>query len=263
MQKKIWSKFQFNAILALTVLGVACNSFADDPDKMPTAEMVFKKYIEASGGVEKLKAIKSVKMSGNVEAKAMGISGTVEINLITPNMVLEKANLPAVGVSARGTNGEVAWENTTMTGPRIIEGKEKSRLFEQANFERIYAPNKYYKEIKVLGTETIDDKKCYSVKLVRKDDFESTEYFSIETGLPMRTDATLTIQMGDIEIKSKMLEYKDVNGVKFPSKIEMAFPNGMSQVVTIEKIEVNGDIDKSSFDPPKDVKGLIEGSTDG
>lgn len=260
MHKKIWNKFQFNAILAVTILGVTCQSFADDPDKLPTAEAVMKKYIDASGGVEKLKAVKSMSMTGKLEAKAMGIQGTVEIKMVSPSMVWEKADISGMGIQARGSNGEIAWENATMTGPRIIEGQEKARLLEQANFERIYAPMKYYKEVKVQGMADVDSKKCYKVDLIRKDGYVSTEYYSVETGLPLRTDLKLTLQMGEIEVKSKMLEYKNVDGIMYPCKIEMVFPNGISQTVILEKIELNPEIEKSSFDPPKEVKGLIKGS---
>ena len=263
MNKKYSHRFRFNAVLAIAILGLTTNSFADDPDKLPTSEMVMKKYVEASGGAEKLKAIKSVKMTGDIESKTMGISGSLEISIVAPNMVSEKADMPEVGIQARGTNGKVAWENSTMLGPRVIKGKEMELMLEQANFERIYAADKFYKEIKVLGIEEMNDEKCYKVEMTRKNGHKSIDFFSLKTGLPTASKFRLPTQMGEVDITSMTVEYKEVNGVKFPSKIEQLFPGGMSMTVMMKNIELNAEIDKSTFDVPKEVKTLVDGSTDG
>lgn len=239
------------------VFGLAMGANADDPDKMPEAITVLKKFADATGGAANYKKVKALKMVGKVEIAAAGISGTLEVIQVAPNMIATKAEMPQVGSQSQGTNGEVGWDISTMMGPRLLEDKELERLQDQANLARIYEPEKYYKEMKVVGIEEIRDQKCYKMKLTKKNGDQSTEYYAVDSGMQICSESTMETQMGAIEIKSFVSDYNEVGGIKLPHKIEAEFPNGISQLVTFETVEVNPELDKAAFAVPDEIKALM------
>ncbi len=251
-----FERFKLCAILAVTILGVSTTLVADDPDdKLPTAEIVIKKFVEAQGGADKIKAVKSMKRSGKFVAN--GIEGKLEETTIAPNLVFQQLDIGSLGTQTVISNGVIAWENSTTLGPRILTGKEKSRAMEQANTERLYSPTSFYKSIKLVGVKEMFGQKTYQIKTETKDGFQSTDYFSIDTGLPVCSEFKSPSPLGETPMKTRNVEYKDFGGVKFPAKIEIE-SNGIVATITYEKIELNPKVDKTIFAVPAEIQNMID-----
>ena len=246
-----------SAVVLAIAFAMVANVKADDPDKLPEAIAVLKKHAEATGGAANYKKIKAIKMTGKIEIAAAGIEGTLEVVQVSPDKVATKAEMPQVGSQTQGTNGEIGWDVSTMMGPRILEKNELDRLKEQANLARVYDPKSFYKEMKVVGMEEVEGQKCYKMTLTKMNGDESTEFYAVESGLQVASQNKMQTQMGEIEIKTMLSEYKEVGGIKVPHKIEAQFPNGISQLVVFDKVEVNPEVDEKMFAVPDEIKALM------
>ena len=255
--KSIINQVRFKAILTLALCCMVSVANADDPDKLPAAKSILKKFADESGGADNYRKIKTVKMTGKLKIKEQSLDGTVEMQIMVPDKVRFKLEIPNVIVDENGSDGKTVWAHNSIQGARILEGKEKAQLLEEASFEKVYNPEKYYKDMKVVGTDEIDGEKCYKLNLTKQSDIESTEFYSMKTGLHLRTEAVVPSPLGDIPITIDFSEMKDVGGVKMPYKISRKM-NGMNVVVEFDKIEMNPKIDASVFTPPEEVMELVE-----
>ena len=85
---------KLTAMLTLVLCGLVAFANADDPDKMPAAKSVLKKFADSTGGADKYREIKSVKMNGKLEIPAQGVEGKISMRMIVPDKVLVKLEVP-------------------------------------------------------------------------------------------------------------------------------------------------------------------------
>ena len=185
------------------------------------------------------------------------MEGTIEMLMMVPGKIKVKLEVPDVFTEQNGSDGETAWSSNTMMGPRVLAGKEKEQLLEEASFEKIYSPEKFYKEMKVVGTEEVKGDNCYKVKLTKKSGTESTEFYSIKSGMHVRTEGKVPTQMGDMEMAVNFSEMKSVGDLKMPHKIVREI-SGMNIIVQFDKIEINPKLDSDAFALPEDVQELVD-----
>lgn len=257
--KKLLNQFHHIKIFTfcLLTLGLVVSSQADDPDKMPTAEKVMMKFTEACGGADKFKAIKSMKMVGELNIPSFGLKGKLEVIQVMPNKVYTKAIIPGAGSETQVTNGDIAWALSTTSGARLVEGKEFEQLKEESNMDRFVDPMNFYKEVKVAGLEDVAGEKCYKVNITKKSGDKSTEYFSVKSGMQVKSETTLVTPMGDMKAESMIKKYKEVEGMKFPAETSISIQLG-ERVLTFDTIEINPEIDPKLFEVPDEIKELVE-----
>ena len=74
---------------------------------------------------------------------------------------------------------------------------------------------------------------------------KSTEWYDVESKLKVRTSQTITTEIGPIVNTTDIWEYKEVDGIKFPSVISIS--GAMSMKLTAESINVNKGVADSEF----------------
>ena len=84
-------------------------------------------------------------------------------------------------------------------------------------------------------------------------------YFSVESKLIVGTKMTQVSDFGEMEIVSKIGDYKDVNGIKFAHSTIVELPQGLGQMISeMEEIKINEKVDTSVFELPDEIKDLID-----
>ena len=147
-------------------------------------------------------------------------------------------------------------------GPRLLEGEEAEQLIDEADLTRVLEPEKHFKEMKCTGIEEVNGQKCYVVELVKNNGRRQVEYYSVDTGLLVRSDITAVTNMGEMKIETMVSEYQDVDGIKSPFKVEQKLPNGMTAVIAFNKIEYNVDLPEDAFAVPEEIREMA-GEDDG
>jgi hypothetical protein len=145
-----------------------------------------------------------------------------------------------------------------MQGPRLLGDKELAQTLEGADFYgNMLYPADRFSAMENLGVADFNGEKSYKVKLVRKDSGrETTQYFSVATGLIVGAETVQESQMGTMQVSSLLSDYKVFGGLKFPTKTEVNMgPNKL--IMTITNVVING-APATAFDIPEAVKPLIK-----
>jgi outer membrane lipoprotein-sorting protein len=224
-----------------------------------TADELIEKNIKAHGG-EKMKAMKSVRMTGNMK---MGpIEAPFTISKSRPeNVRMEFTVQGMTGMQAY--DGSTGWMVMPFMGkkdPEKMAGDELDSIKEEADFD---GPMVDYKakgnKVEYLGKVEVEGTPAYKLKLTRKNGNEETVYLDADNYLEIKTEGKRKIQGQESETETTIGNYKEVDGVLFATQIENHIKGrDGAQTFTIDKIEVNPAIDASTFAMPA-VKKTEEG----
>lgn len=228
--------------------------------ELPSASEIVDKYIEATGGREAYEALESQRATGTVEIAEMGLKGTVEVYQQAPDKMLVVMNLPGRGEIRRGVNGDVGWMSDPTYGVRLLTEPEMKDALRDADPNTILNIEENYESVEVKGVEDVKGEQAYHLVFTPKDEGNPTDhYYSVESGLLIKTAQTQSSPLGDVRSEAFLSDYKEVgdNGLKQPHT-NTAVAMGVEQVMTIEEVEINGEIAADRFAIPDDVKALVE-----
>jgi len=245
-----------SAMTILQCLGAPAQDAATAAD-LPTGTDLIDKCIEAMGGEEAFKSIKSSRVLAVAELPGMG-ELTVELLWAEGDKMLAKQSLPGMGEFAAGSDGTVVWGTDPMTGElAILTGDEAEQVKTQAGIAT--APLRMKADLKTAETlEKADFRgiECFKVKTVTSKDEESIVYFDAATGLLAGSEEEQdNPMMGPMTVIVQFLDYKDVEPLKTYSRLVID-QGGMEVELTFKEIEFNN-VDPARFDLPEKVKELV------
>jgi outer membrane lipoprotein-sorting protein len=218
-----------------------------------TAEEIVAKNLKAKGGVEKLKAMNSVKITGTISAQGMEMSMTTwakRPNLIRREMQVQDKR------SVTGFDGLTVWAiDPMLTGsdqPQELTGPMAQMTKDDADFDGVLVD---YKEkghkVELVGTETLDGKKVHHLKITKKNGQIQQYYIDADSGVEVRT--VMSVQMGPApaaEITTDLSNYQVVDGLSVPFSMKQTMNGSVAAEVKIEKVEFNLPIEESMFKMP-------------
>jgi hypothetical protein len=223
-----------------------------------TAEELVDKNIQAKGGMEKIKAIHSVHMTGKLTGGG-GFTATVTQDGMRPNLVRETFSLQGMtGVQAY--DGTVGWQIQPFGGhkdPELMGEDDLRDLLRDADFD---GPLVDYREkgntVEYLGHDVVDGDDALRLKVTLKNGDILYYYLDPDTYLEIRKEIQEFIRGS---IKEKVVDlgsYKPVAGVMYPFSIASGPKNrpNAAQTTTLEKIDVNVPLAKSEFELPASLK---------
>jgi outer membrane lipoprotein-sorting protein len=218
-----------------------------------TVDEILAKNVEARGGAEKLKALKSFKATGKLSLPG-GMEAPLVVTQKRPNMMrLDFTFQGMTGTQAfDGTNG---WMLMPFLGKKDAEPMPAEAVKEfkiQADFD---GPLDNYKEkghtVELLGKADIEGTSAYKLKLTTKEGTESVRYIDADSFLEIRSEAKMKIQGQEVESETTIGNYQEIGGMLFPMSMESK-PKGAQagQSITLEKIELNVDLGDDTFKMP-------------
>jgi hypothetical protein len=226
--------------------------------ELPSAEAVFNKYIEATGGLDAHKKVMSMSSKGTFEIAGQGIKGTMTIVTARPDKVSTVMDLPGIGQIRSAAADGVAWQSSAIQGPRILEGAEKDQIMRKARMDSMIDWKTTYGDVKVEGEEMVDGKACWRLKAMPPNAKQGeTLWFEKDSGLMVKTTATLISPMGEIPVESGFADYRAVGGLKVPFKLTQKMGPQAIQT-TMEEIKVNAEVPATQFDAPPEIQALMK-----
>ena len=222
-----------------------------------TVDEIVAKNIQARGGMEKLKAVKTMKATGKL---VMG-GGAMEIPF---TRVSKRPNAMRMDFTFQGISGTQAYDGKTawqimpfQTGkkdPEQSNAEQTKLLEEQADFDGPLVDWKTKgSTVELVGTESVDGADAFKLKVTRKSGNVDYMYIDKETGLEVKTESKRTINGTEIESESKMSDYKEVDGMTVPFTMSSGMKGGPEQAqqkIVLEKIEFNVTTGDSDFVMP-------------
>src|SRR6266446_373594 len=219
-----------------------------------TADELVQKNIEAKGGMEKIKAIKTVRLTGKLDAGG-GFTAAVGQENKRPNLVRETFTLQGM-TQVQAYDGSTAWEVRPFGGhkdPQLMGDDDVRDLLIDSDFD---GPLVDYKakgnRVEYLGHDTIDGDDVLRLKVTLKNGDIVYYYLDPDTFLEIRTERQEFVRGSVRESVTDLGSYKKVGGLMYPFSIASGPKNDPSswQSVTMEKIEVNVPLGSSEFAVP-------------
>jgi len=216
-------------------------------------EAIVAKNLEARGGLDKIRSVDSVRLSGT-----MTMGGQMEAPFTWQWKRPDKLRLEfkfqgMTGIQA--FDGETGWRVMPFGGqtdPEEVSEDERKLFEEQADFDGplIDSEKKGY-TVEYLGAEEVEGTEAHKLKLTKGDNVTYL-YLDAEYFLEIKSEAKRTVRGQEVEIETAVGDYKDVEGLLIAHSIESK-PKGASQgqTITFEKIELNVELDDSQFVMPE------------
>jgi hypothetical protein len=235
------------SILASFVCLISVSVFAQ------TADELVAKNLQAKGGVDKIKAIKSVRMSANFDAG--GFKATIAGYSKRPDMLRQMFTVQGM-TQVQAYDGSSGWQISPFGGrkdPEMLGEDDVRGLAEDADMDGplVDAQAKGNK-IEYLGHDQVDGDDAYKLKVTLKNGDILYYYLDPDTYIEIQVEKQQFIRGSVRESITMLGSYKPVNGVMFPFSIESGPKNNPEQrgKITVTKIEVNVPIEDSEFKMP-------------
>ena len=223
-----------------------------------TADELVNKNIQAKGGMDKLKAIKSVRITAKLSGGG-GFTAAVGQENQRPNLVRETFSLQGM-TAVQAYDGSTGWQIRPFSGrkdPELMGEDDARDLLIDSDFD---GPLVDYKDkgnaVEYLGHDVVDGDDALRLKVTLKNGDILYYYLDPDTYLEIRKETQEFIRGSVRESVSDLGSYKPVAGVMYPFSIASGPKNDPTswQTVTIEKIDVNVPLERSTFAVPASLK---------
>jgi hypothetical protein len=222
-----------------------------------TADELIAKNIQARGGMEKLKAIKTLRMTAKFEGGG-GFTASVGQENQRPDLIRQTFTLQ--GMSAvQAYDGTTGWQIQPFGGkkdPELLGEDDLRDLLLDAEFD---GPLVDYKEkgstVEYLGHDVVDGDDALRLKVTLKNGDIIYDYLDPDTFIEIRREIQQFIRGSQRDRVVGLGSYKPVNGVMYPYSMSQGPKNHPdAQTTTVQKIEANVTIDPRDFNLPASLK---------
>jgi hypothetical protein len=238
----------------VSLLAVVCFSVSASSQ---TAEELVNKNIEAKGGLDKIKAIKTLRTTAKVNGG--GITATATQENSRPNLVRETFSLQGM-TAVQAYDGSAGWQIQPFGGRKDPEFMGEDDMKDLLLDSDIDGPLVDYKEkgntVEYLGHDMVDGDDAFRLKVTLKNGDMIYYYLDPDTYLEIRKETQQFVRGSVRETASSLGSYKPVAGVMFPFSVASGPKNDLTswQTFTVEKIEANVPLDGSEFAVPASLK---------
>ena len=256
------------AIVALLAPASSAQPGVQAEDALPTPDEAFAAHLDAIGGEDRIREVRSRLVRGSIEIRRPSgttTKGFLIVHAAAPDKSAVIQDFPGVGLSETVYDGEVGWSKrpgsayTILTGTQLAAAVESSRFYGEADYDEIYS------DLRSIGWAQLPwAEKCVVVQGMKSDGTAERLYFNMANGLlelverfgPERDD-------GQRERLSQKRheDWQEFDGLLFPTKVT----DQQGKIVLIVKLtEVVLDPEEPhQFERPADVVDLLASSEGG
>ena len=250
-------------VLSLALLLVACGGGNPAGSELEpsdlTLEEVIARSVAARGGIESLRAIRSVEMAGTMESTGRLIirDAPASAAIEAPDRYIRRFESEPGKETVDAVDGAVAWYLSPQTG--VTEAAEmpatrSKRFRRRADLEGplVDWQGKGH-QVELLGKGVVDDRPMYVLKIEFADGESTTQYLDASTFLLYREyERTRSIVRSRwIEAELTYGHYLEAGGVQWPGQedVRLAIAN-FAQTTRWQSVDVNVDLENQRFAMP-------------
>jgi len=220
--------------------------------KAQTVDEIIAKNAQARGGLDKLHAIKTLRMTARIsedEFRATYIQENKREDKVREETLFQGMT------RIEAYDGHTAWKINPFGGrkdPELISAEESKTLINNADVE---GPLADYKQkghkAELIGRDPVEGTDCYKIKLTLRDGDVRYYYLDADSFLEIKYESQVRVR-GSIRYTETMLgDYEQVDGVYFPFAIQRSEIGSEERTTfTVEKIDVNVPLGDSLFSLP-------------
>jgi zinc protease len=225
-----------SVILIVLCLVANINILAQDSTSIVNIDpkIVIEKYLDAIGGRDVLSKVED--RTTIMRGTAMGQALTIIVKQKTPNKLRQE-------IKAGGMDQTVIFDGEKgimkAADQKVdVTGKELEQLKTEASMELLLDPSSFGIILSYEGTEKINGKDAYKIKMTLPSGIRWFTYFDAESGLKIKEQKEMQTQMGLIEQVVIFDNYTDVEGIKYPFKLSQSF-GPQTVEMTVSSVKVN------------------------
>jgi len=222
-----------------------------------TVDEIVAKNIEARGGLQKLKAIQALRMSGKM-TMGPGIEAPITMEMKRPSSVRMEISFQGnAGVQAY--DGKTGWSISPFGGKKTAELMSPEDLKDAQEQADIDGPLVDYKAkghtVESLGKEKVEGSDAYKLKVTLKNGDVNYVYLDADSFLDIKSESKRVVRGSEVETETTIGDYKEIGGVLIPHSFQSgAKGRPEKQNITVEKVELNPTIDDARFKMPEAPK---------
>ena len=239
--------------LVAAVVAAAC--LLPSSARAQTLEQIIGMNLEAKGGLEKIRATSSVRMTGHVVATEAPSSGgkTATITMLAkrPNMMRREQTMDGETIVS-AFDGTTLWMQRGTQPPEEAPGPQAAYARQDAEFDSVFVD---YKEkghrIELVGREQREGEDVFHLKVTKKGGPPQAYYLDAKTGLEKVISVTLAPGgRPTTTIETQLGDYREVDGRMIPFSIRQLVNGTVSASTTLDKVEFNVPADDGLFKMP-------------
>lgn len=217
-----------------------------------TADDLIAKYVVARGGIDKIKSVNSIHMTGKM------VMGPMEAPIV---MIIKRPDQVRMEFTLQGMTGIRAYDGTSgwaimpFMGKKDAEPIAADELKELQDEADIDGPLVDYKAkghaVELLGKDKVEGSDAYKLKLTRKNGDVDTIYLDADSYLEIKEEGKRVVRGSEQQFDTSIGDYREVGGLMFPFALDSGMQGSQErQKITIDKIELNVPVDGASFKMP-------------
>jgi outer membrane lipoprotein-sorting protein len=219
-----------------------------------TADEIVKKALDARGGVDKIRAVQSERITGRLSS-AQGVEGGFTLELKRPYKMHTEISVDGQKIIRVYDGKSAGWTINPFAENKDVQPMSEDDLKSITEESDMDGPLVDYKskghQVELVGEEDLDSKPVYRLKVTTKNGDVRSYLIDASTFLTTKWVGLRKIADRDFPWESSLSDYREVQGLKYPFKIEQGSPGtDFKQTLTTEKIEINPPLDDSRFAKP-------------
>jgi hypothetical protein len=230
------------AALALTASGM----------RAQTVDEVIAKNIQARGGLEKLKTVRTLRTT--VKFRDGSFRAEFRQENKRPGKVREEFIVQGMA-RIQAYDGKTGWQISPFNGrkdPDLMSQDDMKGLIVDGDID---GPLVDYKEkghkAELVGRDSMEGTDCFKIKLSMKNGDVRYYYLDTDSFLELKEEIQTTIRGALLESELYFGDYEQVNGIYYPFAVEQAQKRSSSRAqFSVEKIEQNLDLEDTLFIMP-------------
>jgi outer membrane lipoprotein-sorting protein len=246
------SAMKFAVICRYFVPVVAAMAMFASSARAQSVDEIIAKNIQAHGGLEKLKAIRTLRTT--VKFSDGSFRAQFRQQNKRPGKVREEFIIQGMA-QIQAYDGKTGWQISPFNGrkdPDLMSQDDMKSLIVDADID---GPLVDYKEkghkAELVGHDSMEGTDCYKIKLSMKNGDIRYYYLDTDSYLELKLEIQTTIRGALQESEVYYGDYEQVNGIYYPFAVEQAQKGSSSrQQFSVEKIEQNVDLDDTLFAMP-------------
>jgi outer membrane lipoprotein-sorting protein len=220
-----------------------------------TADDVISAYIKARGGLARIKAVQTERVTG-VITFAPGVEGPFFVERKRPlkmHMEITVNGQTLLRVYDGKSAGWIYNPFAPNASVAPMSTQDLSGMVDEADFEGPFVDYKAKgNQIEFAGKEQIDGRVVYKLKLTTKQGDVSFFSFDASTGLLMKWQGLRKVGEKELPWETYFRDFREVDGLKYPFLVESAaVESDQIQKITATKIETNIPLNDSQFAKPR------------
>jgi len=249
---RVIQRISFSSVCCFSLfifVAIACLSFRAGAQ---TVDEVIAKNIDARGGLDKLKSVRSIRTTAKFTQGPFRADFRQENK--RANKVREEIIIQGMA-QVQAYDGKTGWQISPFGGrkdPELLSQDDLKSLAVDADMD---GPLIQYKEkghkAELVGHDSVEGTDCFKIKLSMKNGDVRYYYLDSDSFLELKVEIQTTIRGALQESELYYGDYEQVNGIYYPFAVEQAQKGSSSRAqISVEKIEQNIPLEDTIFSMP-------------